>query len=90
MPPSQEVQGLAREELPTGSCSGEVTYLFEIAQLTEMQERKEKYARVPQSLRFFFDNERLYHNAILDQMPNHSIGQEDLANQIPRSKNADI
>ena len=37
----------------TGSCSGEVTYLFEIAQLTEMLERKEKYARVPQSLRFF-------------------------------------
>ena len=37
----------------TGSCSGEVTYLFEIAQLTEMRERKEKYACVPQSLRFF-------------------------------------
>ena len=37
----------------TGSCSGEVTYLFEIAQLTEILERKEKYARVPQSLRFF-------------------------------------
>ena len=38
----------------TGSCSGEVTYLFEIAQLTEMRERKEKYACVPQSLHFFW------------------------------------
>ena len=47
---------------------------------------------------FFWDNEHSYYNAILDQTPTHSIGrarwqncwQGDLANQIPRSKNADI